>query len=368
MKIMMSHPQVVKNRISVAKIAKELDVENPSEDQLRARKLFDAAPASFRQEVEDMVNEIMVKNYISPREWGKLVKVAFDRAIKFYQRDRIRARELVNFRRTDSDFYQWMEGSGFTAAFNAPGAAKRTVTFDLSSRFARVYKAGLAVEFTDEVRDSMSIDLMAQVISKVVDAFDELETSVVLSGLSAAVADGVKFFGVKHASHILNFNSADYQNNRMDHEKMVDLMYLGSNEGVPMDTATMSLSMFYQLMKFKEFTNAAGDWNYVNSPKAMRVIEGGSMNKPLLPTLDSITRFVVSPLFTEGEVVMYNRDDFMDFAERAPLSSEQAEHDGLHDVSLTTYRTRYGIAAKDPNTGVKGTNGKGIFLPASKFA
>lgn len=366
----MSHPLVIQNRLKVAEILKTIDPtgETRTDSSIRAEKLFNQAPASFRQEVEEIVEKIMVKNYISPREWGKLVKVAFDRAIRYYQRDRLRARELVNYRRTDSDFYQWMEGSGFTAAFNAPGAAKRTVMFDLSSRFARVYKAGLAVEFTDEVRDSMSIDLMREVIAKVVDAFDELETSVVLQGLSAAVANGSNFKGVKHPSHILNFNSADYPNNRMDHDKMVDLMYMGSNEGYRMDTATMPLSMFWQLMRFDEFKEASGDWKYVNSSKAMMVIEGGSLNKPLLPTLGQIQRFVVSPLFPSGEMQMYDRQDFMDFAERAPLTSEQAAHDGLHDVSLSTYRTRYGIAAKNPVAGVKGTNGKGISLPATKFA
>ncbi len=344
----------IESKFKVAELASKLP-DVPEEEKIQRNKFFEGQPNDFRSEVEDIVS-----NYIDQKEWGKLVKVAFDRAIRYYQRDRLQARDLVRFQSIDSEFYQWVVGSGFTAAFNAPGAAKRTVTFDLSSRFARVYKAGLAVEFTDEVRDQLTLDLMNETISKVVDAFDELETDVILKGLSAAVANGTTYSGHQFSSHVLNANNI-YTSNKFDHEKMLDMMFLLEREGYRPTTMTMGLDIYYDLLQLEPFKDASQKWTSATSPRATALIEGGAPGQPLIPGL-SLVNLVVSPLIPAGEVLMYDRQEFFDFAERETLNSESAAHDGLHDVSLVTYRQRYGVAAREPMAGVKMINVTGTSL------
>jgi len=352
--------RTVEKKFKVAELAAKLP-ELSQEQKIKRNKFFESQPKDFRAEVEEIVS-----NYIDQKEWGKLVKVAFDRAIRYYQRDRLQARDLVRFQSIDSEFYQWVVGSGFTAAFNAPGAAKRVVTFDLSSRFARVYKAGLAVEFTDEVREQLTLDLMNETISKVVDAFDELETDVILKGLSAAVADGTTYAGHQFPSHVLNGASGPYTSSKFTHDKMLDMMYVLEREGYRATTMTMGLDIYYDLLNLEPFKDAAQKWTSATSPRATALIEGGSPGAPLLPGL-SLVSLVISPLIPSGEVLMYDRQEYFDFAEREGLSSETAPHDGLHDVSMTTYRTRYGVAAREPMAGVKMTNIAGIDL-TNKFA
>lgn len=352
--------KLVESKFKVAELASKLP-EIPEDKKIERNKFFDQQPKDFRAEVEDIVS-----NYIDQKEWGKLVKVAFDRAIRYYQRDRLQARDLVRFQSIDSEFYQWVVGSGFTAAFNAPGAAKRVVTFDLSSRFARVYKAGLAVEFTDEVREQLTLDLMNETIAKVVDAFDELETDVILKGLSAAVANGTTYSGHQFASHVLDAGAAGYTSTKFDHDKMLDMMYVLEKEGYRPTTMTMGLDIYYDLLTLEPFKDAAQKWTSATSPRATALIEGAAPGAPLLPGL-SLVNLIVSPLIPTGEVLMYDRQEFFDFAEREGLNSETAAHDGLHDVSLVTYRQRYGVAAREPMAGVKMTNVAGIDL-ANKFA
>jgi len=173
---------VEKNKAAIREIEKELPklhINNLSGSSLSRR-----IPNGIVEEATDIVS-----NYINEAEWGTVVKVAIDRAINYYEREKVQARELVRTQTTDSEYYQWMVGSGFSAAFNASGAAKRTVMFDLSSRYARIFKAGLAVEFTDEMREAMTINLMNETLGKVADAFDELETDVILNALSSGVAN-----------------------------------------------------------------------------------------------------------------------------------------------------------------------------------
>jgi hypothetical protein len=366
---MLQHPTAIKNRFSVQELASKLQIKSNNRRELpKDFNLFSQNKQNFLEEMSEYITDLMHQNYISPKEFGKLVKVAFDRTIRYYQRDRLQARELVNFRRTDTDFYQWVVGSGFTAAFNAPGAAKRTVMFDMSSRFARIYKAGLAVEYLDETRESMSIDLLNETISKVVDAFDELETSVILGGISAGVADGVRFRGVKHASHVIDFNSPAYSSNRPDHDKLIDMVFISANENYRADVMVMSLSGFYEHMRFDEWKDASKKWNYVNSTKVMTVIEGGSANRPVLPFMNSIRTLVVSNLIPDGEIIMYDKAEYVDFAERLPLTSKMEVHDGLHDLDTVTYRSRSGIAVKEAHAAVKGINARKIHLPDNKFA
>lgn len=316
-----------------------------------------------KQTIEDIIS-----SYVDPRTLGIFTKVAVDRSIKTYTRNKFPARNLVMSSRTDSDFYQWMVGGGVTAAPTAPGAQKRTVMFDLSSRYTRVYKVGLAVEFTDELLASMEPDLMGMVVKKIVDAFDELETSVILSGISKGVADGTNFKGIRFNSHVLNFNSPDYPSNRLSHDMIIDLVYiLETEQSYRPTTCLMSSSSFNEWLKLDEWKDAAGKWKYVSSNKAMRIIEGATPGAPVLPHIGQIERLVISPL-VGNEIIVYDHEEFAEFVERQPLTSEVPPHDAFKDISSLTFRARYGFAAKEPSAGVKGINVRGISLPQSKFA
>jgi len=350
---------VEKNKAAIREIEKELPklhINNLSGSSLSRR-----IPNGIVEEATDIVS-----NYINEAEWGTVVKVAIDRAINYYEREKVQARELVRTQTTDSEYYQWMVGSGFSAAFNASGAAKRTVMFDLSSRYARIFKAGLAVEFTDEMREAMTINLMNETLGKVADAFDELETDVILNALSSGVANGTTYFGVKHSSHILDAGAAGYGSQKLDHEKMLDMMYILENEGYQGSTMVMPLDMYYQLLQLDVFKDAQGKWTSAASPRAVQIIEGDSPGKPILPGM-SMTKLVVSPLFPAGEVVMFDPNEYLDFVIRKPLGSEAAPHDALREVSTVAFSTRYGVAAREPTAAVKMTNLDAISL-ANKFA
>ena len=80
-----------------------------------------------------------------------------------------------------------------------------------------------------------------------------------------------------------------------------------------------------------------------------------------------MTRLVVSPLFTAGEVVLFDSKEYIDFVIRKPLSSESAPHDALREVSLVAFSSRYGVAAREPTAAVKIKNLKTISL-SNKFA
>jgi HK97 family phage major capsid protein len=338
----------------------ELAAKLPKRDNLPDNRLYSKAQYGLLDEVTDLVSL-----YIGEKEWGVMVKNAFDRTIRTYQRDRLAARDLIRVRSTDSDIYQWLVGGGITAALNARGAAKRTVQFDISSRYAKIYKGGLAVEFTDELRDSMSMDLMAEVMNLVVDAFDELETDIIIKALSAGVANGSTFTGIKHATHIFDASQAGYITQRLDHDKLLDMQYVMDNEGYNVTDMSMSLGLWYDLMSLEEWKDQSGNWVISSPSKALRIIEGEKAGQPLLPGI-SATRISVSPLHIAGQVVMYDKSEYMDFAVRKELSSEVAPHDGLHDVSMVTYRNRFGVASRNPEAAVKMINLNEISL-TNKF-
>ena len=339
----------------------ELAATLPKREGLPDNRLYTKKQFGLLDEVTDLVSL-----YIGEKEWGVMVKNAFDRTIRTYQRDRLAARDLIRVRNTDSDIYQWLVGGGITAALNARGAAKRTVQFDISSRYAKIYKGGLAVEFTDELRDSMSMDLMSETINMVVDAFDELETDIIIKALSAGVANGTTFTGIKHSSHIFDASQAGYTNTKLDHSKMLDMQYVQDNEGYNITDISMSLGLWYDLMALDEWKDQSGNWITSSPSKALRIIEGEKAGQPVLPGL-SATRISVSPLHVPGQIVMYDKTEYMDFAVRQELSSEVAPHDGLHDVSMITYRNRFGVASRNPEAAVKMINLDEISL-TNKFA
>lgn len=345
--------QVVQNRLKIQEIAKTLPVD-PYVKERMAKKFFVNAPGDLRDMVEDVVSKSF---YLDQKEWAKMVKITFDRAIRVYSRDRLRARELVNSTRTDSEFYQWLVGTSFTADFVAAGSAKPTASFDFSSRFARIYKAGLALEFTDELRKKMNLDLMSMSIEKVTDAFDELEAVTILDGLFKSVANGTRFFGKKYPSHILD--ASKYTNAKMDHEKMLEMMYLGFDEGWQGDILMMNSNRYFDLLKLEPFKDSSQKWTTAASPRAVAIIEGATPGKPILPGM-SVTKFVHSPLIPIDKVLLYRQSTFFDFAEQSGLESEVAPHDGLHDVSMVSYRTYYGVAAREPNDGVMMKNTTGF--------
>ena len=349
-----------KNKAKINDIAMTLP-KIKSEDSLRRASLS-------RRVAQNIVDEAMeiVSNYISEAEWGTVVKVSIDRAINYYERERVQARELVRVQQTDSEYYQWMVGSGFSAAFNSPGAAKRTVMFDLSTRYARIFKAGLAVEFTDEMREAMTINLMNETVNKVVDAFDELETDVILSAISDGVANGTTYTGIRHSSHILDATRPGYASTAFDHEKMLDMMYILRNEGYEGKIMVMPLDIYYQLMQLDIFKDAQGKWTSAASPRAVSIIEGATPGTPILPGM-SMVKLVISPLFKAGEVVMYDPAEYLHFVIRKPLSSEAAPHDALREVSLLAFSSRYGVAAREPTAAVKLQGLTGISL-TNKFA
>ncbi len=347
----------IENKMKVDELAAKL----PKKEGTLDNRFYTKQQYGLLDQVSDLVSL-----YIGEKEWGVFVKNAFDRTIRTFQRDRLAARDLIRVQTTDSDVYQWLVGGGITAALNARGAAKRTAKFDISSRFAKIYKGGLAVEFTDELRDSMSIDLMGEVMNLVVDAFDELETDIIIKALSAGVANGSTFTGIKHSSHIFDTSQSGYINQRLDHDKLLDMQFIMDNEGYNATDLTMSLGLWYDLMSLEEFKDAAGNWVVSSPSKALRIIEGDKADKPILPGL-SATRISISPLHLPGQVVMYDKDQYMDFAVRQELSSEVAPHDGLHDVSVITYRNRFGVAARNPEAAVKMINLNEISL-TNKFA
>jgi len=347
----------IKTKLKVDELAAKL----PKKDAVDKTSLYTKEQYGLLDEITDLVSL-----YIGEKEWGVMVKNAFDRTIRTYQRDRLAARDLIRVRSTDSDIYQWLVGGGITAGLNARGAAKRTVKFDISSRYAKIYKGGLAVEFTDELRDSMSMDLMSEVMSLVVDAFDELETDIIIKALSAGVANGSTFTGIKQSTHIFDASQTGYITRRLDHDKMLDMQYVMDDEGYNSTDISMSLGLFYDLQSMEEFKDAAGNWVVSSPSKALRIIEGAKPGQPLLPGL-SATRLSVSNLHIPGQVVMYDKSEYMDFAVRQELSSELAPHDGLHDVSMITYRNRFGVASRNPEAAVKMINLNEISL-TNKFA
>lgn len=347
----------IQHKLKVDELANKL----PKRETTTDNRLYTKAQYGLLDEVTDLVSL-----FIGEKEWGVMVKNAFDRTIRQYQRDRLAARDLIRVRNTDSDIYQWLVGGGITAALNARGAAKRTVQFDISSRYAKIYKGGLAVEFTDELRDSMSMDLMAEVMNMVVDAFDELETDIIIKALSAGVANGSTFTGIKQSSHIFDATKSGFINQRLNHDKLLDMQYVMDDEGYNMTDLSMSLGLWYDLMSLEEFRDAAGNWVVSSPSKALRIIEGENPNKPILPGL-SATRISVSPLHIAGQVVGYDKSEYIDFAVKQELSSEVAPHDGLHDVSMVSYRNRFGLAARNPEAAVKMINLNEISLN-NKFA
>lgn len=348
----------MRKKLQVDQLAATLPTVDSGVD---ANRLYSKEAYGLLDEVSDLVSM-----YIGEKEWGVMVKNAFDRTIRYYQRDRLAARDLIRVRNTDSDFYQWLVGSRVTAGLNARGAAKRNVTFDISSRYAKVYKGGLAVEFTDELRDSMTIDLMSEIMGQVVDAFDELETNIILRALSNGVANGSSFTGIKYNSHVFDASQAGYLNSRLDFDKMLDMHFVMDDEKFNATDMSMSLGLYYDLLSLDEFREASGNWQVTSNSKALKIIEGATPGKPLLPGMDVI-RLSVSPLHLPGQVVMYDKEAYMDFAVRQELSSEVAPHDGLHDMSMVTYRNRFGLAARNPEAAVKMTNLDEISL-SNKFA
>jgi len=337
----------IQNKLKVDQLAAKLPKKEGSSLDNR---LYTKNQYNLLDEVTDLISL-----FIGEKEWGVMVKNAFDRTIRTYQRDRLAARDLIRVRNTDSDIYQWLVGGGITAALNARGAAKRTVKYDISSRYAKIYKGGLAVEFTDELRESMSMDLMAEVMDMVVDAFDELETDIIIKSLSAGVANGVTYTGIKQSSHIFDASQSGYISQRLNHDKMLDLQYVMDDEGYNMSDLSMSLGLWYDLMSMEEYKDAAGNWVVSSPSKALRIIEGEKPGQPILPGL-SATRISVSNLHLPGQVVGYDKSEYMDFAVRQELSSEVAPHDGLHDVSMVTYRNRFGVASRNPEAAVKMVN------------
>jgi len=343
---------VTQNRLKIEEIAKTL----PDKGQSQPRDtIFNRIPQDILEEATDIA-----KNYIGEAEWGTVVKTAFDRTIRYYERDRVQARELVRVQETDSEFYQWLVGSGYNAYWTAPGAEKRTVTFDMSSRHARVWKAGLAIEFTDEMREAMTLNLMNETMSKTIDAFDALETNTVLEGISNGVANGTDYTGIKYSSHIIDGTHAKFNNSgTLDHQKFLTAQFVLDEEGFEGSTVTMNSKHFYKLMELEPFKDADDNWAYLTSPKAISIVEGSTPNKPVLPGIKA-KRLIHSPLFPEDEMVMFDEDEYLDFVIREPLNSEVAPHDGLRDINLVTYRSRYGIAAREPTAAVKITNLDGI--------
>lgn len=347
----------IQNKLRVDELAAKLPKR---EESIRDNRMYSKKQIGLLDEVTDLISL-----YIGEKEFGVMVKNAFDRTIRTYQRDRLAARDLIRVRTTDSDIYQWLVGGGITAALNARGAAKRTVTYDISSRYAKIYKGGLAVELTDELRDSMSMDLMAEVMNQVVDSFDELETNIIIQALSAGVANGSTFTGIKQSSHIFDASQSGYITKRLDHDKILDLQYVMDDEGYNMSDLSMSLGLWYDLLSLEEWKDAAGNWVVSAPSKALRIIEGAKPGQPLLPGI-SATRISVSNLHLPGQIVGYDKTQYMDFAVRQELSSEIAPHDGLHDVSSVTYRNRFGVASRNPEAAVKMINLNEISL-SNKF-
>ncbi|KKK44456.1 hypothetical protein LCGC14_3167120, partial [marine sediment metagenome] len=106
---------------------------------------------------------------------------------------------------------------------------------------------------------------MAETMNMVVDAFDELETDIIVKALSAGVANGSTFTGIKQATHIFDASQAGYITRRLDYDKILDLQYVMDDEGYNMTDLSMSLGLFYDLMSLEEFKDAAGNW-VVSSP------------------------------------------------------------------------------------------------------
>ena len=352
----MTSVKYIQNKLKVDQLAATL----PKKESVVDNRLYSKEQLGLLDEVTDLVSL-----YIGEKEWGLMVKNAFDRTIRTYQRDKLAARDLIRVRSTDSDIYQWLVGGGITAALNARGAAKRTVKFDISSRYAKIYKGGLAIEFTDELKSSMSMDLMSETMSMVVDAFDELETDIIVKALSAGVANGTTFTGIKQSSHIFDASQSGYITQRLDYDKVLDLQYVMDDEGYNMSDLSMSLGLWYDLMSLEEFKDAAGNWVVSSPSKALRVIEGEKPGQPVIPGIGA-TRISVSNLHIPGQIIGYDKTEYMDFAVRQELSSEVAPPDGLHDVSMVTYRNRFGVAARNPEAAVKMINLNEISL-TNKF-
>lgn len=343
---------VTQNRIRMNEIAQSLPKNKKRE---KDDVLFNRASAGILGEASDII-----ENYISEAEWGTVVKTAFDRTIRYFQRDRVQARDLVRSTTTESEFHQWLEGTGFHAYWVARGAAKRTASFDFSSRYARLFKAGLAVEFPDETRDAMTVDLMAETMEKVVEAFDDLETNAAVMALSQGVANGTDYVGVKYSSHIIDGNSPKFSNpGKLDHDKFLAGEFILDDEGYEGSTVIMNNKHFYELMKLEPFRDSQGDWAYLTAPKAIRIVEGANPGQPILPGIQA-KRIVSSNLFPEDEIVIFDEDEYIEHALREPLNSKVEPHDGLRDVSLSTFRTRYGFAARKPEAAVKIDNITGL--------
>ena len=339
----------VKKKVQINGLLQKLPkIESASSDSL-----FKTIPRDILEETTEIVS-----NYISEKEFGTLAKIAFDRAIRYYERERYPARNLVNVKNIDSDFYQWLVGQGVTYALNAPGAQKRTTMFDISSRYARIFKAGAAIEITDELRNALTIDLMNELMQKVIDAKNELETSIIFKALSQAVPDGTTYTGIYWSDHVFDATGTAYTDATLTHDKITDMLYVLEDEGYTPTHMVMGRDIFYRLLDLEPFKDASQKWQNVSSPKAVSIIEGEIPGKPILPGMSLVT-LAVSRFAPSGEVILYDKNQYIDFVVREPLNSEVAPHDGLKDISMVTFRNRFGIAAREPIAAVKMINVQG---------
>ena len=339
-------------RMKIQMLASQLPrvSSNSIDGSANTGKLYQYLPRNL---VEETV--AIVSNYVSEREWGSLVKVAIDRAIRYYERETLLARSLVKTRNIDTDFYQWIVGGSFAAEITTPGALKKTVQLDLSSRIAKVVKAGLALEILDETREAMSPDMMSEAMRKVAGAFDELETSVIMETVFGYMVDNVRWKGIFFDSHILNATATGYTAANFDHEKMTDMLYLLEKEGYKPDTMIMGRDIYWQLMELEPFKDTNQKWTSSLTPAAVNIIEGGAPNKPLLPGM-SLLKIAVTNYAPSGQVVIYDSNEYAEFLIREPLNSEQPPHDALRDRTIITFRERFGSVATEPLAAVKMIN------------
>jgi hypothetical protein len=325
--------------------------------KLPKRDALESKISMYKKKNDSLLDKVtgIVSLYVGEKEWGVMVKNAFDRTIRYYQRDKLAARDLVRTKPFNGELYQWLVGTKITAGIVSRSSAKRTVSFDISSRYGKIHKGGLAIEISDDLRDSMTINMMDEIMSQVVDAFDELETNIILKALSKGVANGSNFTGIKYSSHIFDVTKAGYASKRFTHDKMLDMTYVLTDERYNGDHMSMSLGLYFDLLSYEEFKDVSGNWVVTSQSKSLMVIEGATPGKPLLPGL-SVVKLSVSPLHPAGEVILYEKESYVDFVIKEELNSEVAVHDGLHDISMITYRNKFGVVARNPEAAVKMIN------------
>jgi len=297
-----------------------------------------------------------------PRDAQKLLipEVIQEHILTIAEEQRI-ARSLCNPITITTDSYTWMRERGFEAVEIEEGSEIPSRRGDYEKFVLKVKKIAVRPSITNEMIEDSKWDIMARNLDMATKAMARLEDRkiihVMLMGVpnGSAITKGVGGIGEQVADHYIQMGD-EPENGVLSWESIARARVLLRKEFMTPNTMLINPTQMYDLL--------TGEGDFIGSTeRAYMVLPEHIRNAMMTGVIGNIggMSVIVSSEMTEGMALIFDRSEFMVFAERRPLMVEKY-NDILRDMQDIVMTQRFAVGPMNRNAAVLLSGGRtGMF-------